>query len=225
MIDKLLDNQMKIFSKYKNLSNDKTLIQQYNALNQEMDLLKLQLTKINQLLNDTIAEKCKQELKHHQKINNPKPNVESLFRADLVPTGMTTSNLGESLKSPSSVWKMSTPPNKQTSSSIENLTKNNQVNYSQLTPKSNQANKSYNPNHHYYCLNNDTSYVKPTMITTNLKMDNNISKSIDSIYTPPSSLNSNSTSTNNNPKNPTNNLTTSLSKNILLFLFLINFIF
>ena len=47
---------MKIFSKYKNLSSEKTLIQQFNALNQEMDLLKLQLTKINQLLNDTIAE-------------------------------------------------------------------------------------------------------------------------------------------------------------------------
>lgn len=209
---------MKIFSKYKNLSSEKTLIQQYNALNQEMDLLKLQLTKINQLLNDTIAEKCKKEIKHHQQLStNQKPNAESLFRADLVPTGMTSSNLSECLKSPSSVWKMNTPPppapNKQTSGSIENVNKiSNSTNYSQMTPKSNQANnKSYNPNHHYYCLNNETSFVRPNTITTNLKMDNNMSKSIDSIYTPPSSLNSNSNNTANNPKNPNNNLTTSLS--------------
>ena len=75
---------MKIFSKYKNLSSEKTLVQQFNALNQEMDLLKLQLTKINQLLNDTIAEKCKQELKHHQqqlefKSKKDKNNAESIF--------------------------------------------------------------------------------------------------------------------------------------------------
>ena len=66
IVDKLLDNQMRIFSKYQNLSNEKTLIQQFNALNQEMDLLQLQLSKVNQLLNDTIAEKCKQELIYQQ---------------------------------------------------------------------------------------------------------------------------------------------------------------
>lgn len=65
-MDKLLDNQMRIFSKYKNLSNEKFLIQQFNALNQEMDLLQSHLAKVNQLLNDTIVEKCKHELMHEQ---------------------------------------------------------------------------------------------------------------------------------------------------------------
>jgi hypothetical protein len=126
----LLDNQIKIFSIYKNLSSEKTLIQQFNALNQEMDLLKLQLTKINQLLNDTIAEKCKQELKHHQqqmeiKNKKGKNHAESLFRADLVPIGnvMTSSNTreNEQLSSSSNLWKLNTN-NKQNSNSNENLT-------------------------------------------------------------------------------------------------------
>ena len=219
---------MKIFSKYKNLSSEKTLVQQFNALNQEMDLLKLQLTKINQLLNDTIAEKCKQELKHHQqqlefKSKKDKNNAESIFRADLVPIGnvMTSSNMreNEQLKSPSTLWKLNTS-SKQSSNSNENLTniqKNTSIhNYSQLlTPKSNPLNKSnnFNPNHHYYCLNNDSYAAKPI---TNLKMDSNISKSIDSIYTPPSSLNSNNNN-NSNSNNNQNNLTSSLGKFFVLF--------
>ena len=122
IVDKLLDNQMRIFSKYQNLSNEKTLIQQFNALNQEMDLLQLQLSKVNQLLNDTIAEKCKQELiyqqqqqkssYHQQQQNQSQPqqqqhqqqsqfsrnsNVKSdtsssLFRASLVPVGVGAVN-------------------------------------------------------------------------------------------------------------------------------------
>jgi hypothetical protein len=79
IVDKLLDNQMRIFSKYQNLSNEKTLIQQFNALNQEMDLLQLQLSKVNQLLNDTIAEKCKQELiyqqQNYQQIQQQQKNI------------------------------------------------------------------------------------------------------------------------------------------------------
>ena len=204
---------MKIFSKYKNLSSEKTLIQQFNALNQEMDLLKLQLTKINQLLNDTIAEKCKQELKHNQqqfdlKNKKTKNDLESLFRADLVPTG-NTSIIATSSQLQNETMKLNTPVKNNNCNSIENLTnnqRNSTQNYSQLlTPKSSQNTKNYNPNHHYYCLNNNDSYTKPT---SNLKLDNNISKSIDSIYTPPSSLNN----INNNTKNNTsNNLTSSLS--------------
>jgi hypothetical protein len=53
---------LRIFSQHTNLSNEKALIQQFNALNHELDLLKIQLNKVNQLLNDTIVEKCKQEL-------------------------------------------------------------------------------------------------------------------------------------------------------------------
>ena len=63
---------MRVFTKYESLSNEKSLIQQFNALTQEMDQLKLQLNKVNQLLNDTISEKCKQELMHsHPDMVNP----------------------------------------------------------------------------------------------------------------------------------------------------------
>ena len=68
IVEKLIDNQLRIFSQHTNLSNEKALIQQFNALNHELDLLKIQLNKVNQLLNDTIVEKCKQEL-NFQSIN------------------------------------------------------------------------------------------------------------------------------------------------------------
>jgi hypothetical protein len=53
---------LKIFTSYKDIANEKTLIQQLNALNYELELLKQQLTKINRLLNDTIVEKTKKEI-------------------------------------------------------------------------------------------------------------------------------------------------------------------
>lgn len=89
---------MRIFAKYKNLSNEKFLIQQFNALNQEMDLLQTHIAKVSQLLNDTIADKCKHELIHEQQhsrgaeraTSNSTAEVmekSSLFRASLVPVG------------------------------------------------------------------------------------------------------------------------------------------
>ncbi len=62
IIEKLIDNQLRIFSQHTNLSNEKALLQQFNALNHELELLTIQLNKVNQLLNDTISEKCKQEI-------------------------------------------------------------------------------------------------------------------------------------------------------------------
>jgi hypothetical protein len=202
---------MKIFSKYKHLTSEKTLISQFNALTQEMDILKLQLTKINQLLNDTIAEKCKHELKHTQelvKVNKKKKDSETLFRADLVPIGNVVNEVV--ITTPKTVWKFNT--DKHNSNSVENLVDKKQ-NYCQLsTPKSNNLNRSgnnFNPNHHYYCLDNNDSFAKP-----NLKLDSNISKSINSIYTPPSSLN----------VNPSN-LTNSLSITIIVYMKLYYLIF
>jgi len=62
IVEKLIDNQLRIFSQHSNLSNEQALIQQFNALKNEVELLKMQLCKVNQLLNDTISEKCKNEL-------------------------------------------------------------------------------------------------------------------------------------------------------------------
>lgn len=138
MIEKLLDNQMRVFTKYENLSTEKSLVQQFNALTQEMDQLKLQLNKVNQLLNDTISEKCKQELMHSQQsfqqqqqqannttVNNfnSRSDNGNLFRASLVPVGMTQQQQqqnqnqnplvnGNDTKSVSSIWKMSNSPGK-----------------------------------------------------------------------------------------------------------------
>ena len=247
IVDKLLDNQMRIFSKYQNLSNEKTLIQQFNALNQEMDLLQLQLSKVNQLLNDTIAEKCKQELiyqqqqqqtlqnHHHQQQlqqHNPQksiyqqqpnrnPNVKtdssSLFRASLVPVGMNSVTNGES-KSVPSIWKTNSPMfthkklNTNTQSnhfnSNENLNNhdskdfgNNIVNGSNSYKSSNgelnqEQNKqnSFHQHHHYYYVNNNngnnlqTSNSHTNSGSLNSKLEtNSMSKSIDSIYSPPAS--------------------------------------
>lgn len=226
IIEKLLDNQMKIFGKYENLSNEKTLIQQFNTLTLEMDQLKLQLNKVNQLLNDTISEKCKQEIIHtqqqtqaqqqqvqqqnysshnnymqHSGINstfNSKSDNGNLFRASLVPVGATNNSLvNGDTKSVSSIWKLSNTPmnelpkknlnnNGVQFSSIDNLAdeyvnkyKNN--NYAQLETPQLKTHKQYrssmyNPNHHYYYLNNIENSIK------NNKLDHNISKSIDALY-------------------------------------------
>lgn len=68
---------MRVFSRYKNLSNEKFLIQQFNTLNQEMELLQSHISKANQLLNDTIAEKCKHELIHEQQQQQQQNRVSS----------------------------------------------------------------------------------------------------------------------------------------------------
>lgn len=91
---------MRIFSKYKNLSNEKFLIQQFNALNQEMDLLQSHLGKVNQLLNDTIAEKCKHELMHEQQQHlqqrNQNNNNNLTVNSTPAPTTTSTNQNGQS---------------------------------------------------------------------------------------------------------------------------------
>jgi hypothetical protein len=106
IVEKLLDNQMKIFTKYKNLSNEKSLIQQFNALNQELDYVQTQLFKVNQTLNQTISEKCRQELL--QSSQNTQQNQEqnvnnkaNLYRASLVAVGTSSSSSGSSCGSSS----------------------------------------------------------------------------------------------------------------------------
>ena len=193
---------MQIFSKYENLSSEKTLVQQFNSLSQEMDLLKLQLNKVNQLLNDTISEKCKQELMFNQQQQqqnymsfNSKSDNGNLFRASLVPVGAQGNSLINDTKSVSSIWKLNSPQKHSHAPNLANGVQFNSIdnladdysnkqrcnnNYAQLeTPRSRQQqyrSSLYNPNHHYYYLNADTSSNKS-------KLDNNISKSIDGLYT------------------------------------------
>ena len=189
-------------------------MQQFNALTQEMDQLKLQLNKVNQLLNDTISEKCKQELMHTQQQQNKsnymqqntsnanfnsKSDNGNLFRASLVPVGNGSSNplIGDT-KSVSSIWKTSNSPGKQQVqkkistngvqfSSIDNLADDyldrKINNYAQLEmPRVKQngnpqyRSSMYNPNHHYYYLNNELQKSK---------LDSNISKSNDALYSDP----------------------------------------
>jgi hypothetical protein len=127
-----MDNQLRILSNYKNLSNEKCLIQQFNALSQELDLLKMHLIKINKLLSETITEKCKQELIHEQEQQQQLKCVDlhlnsgsvvngrglagqhgsytdssNLFRASLVPVGNINNSIN--VKSASSVWKLNSP--------------------------------------------------------------------------------------------------------------------
>ena len=167
-----------------------------------MELLQLQLNKVNQLLNDTIAEKCKQELiyqqhtqsqhqpivnRHSQNINNNRS--ESLFRASLVPVGQSQTDLKH--QSNSSVWKSSQKLDQ--FSSVENLPSeinnkyngntNNTSNYVQVPIKVNKQSphSSNGSSHYYYVTANNSS-----------KLDPNISKSIDSIH----NLNTNHSATN-----------------------------
>ena len=100
-----------------NLSNSdkQPFMHQLNVLNNEMDQLKLQLNKVNQLLNDTISEKCKQELIYTQQQQQQQNFVNfssrsdngNLFRASLIPVGINSNNNNESAKSvnSSSIWK------------------------------------------------------------------------------------------------------------------------
>jgi hypothetical protein len=143
--EKLLDNQTKIFAKYKNLSNEKTLLQQYNALNQEMELLQSQLTKVSMSLNEIISEKCRQEFvftqqqQQQQGSNKSTPQHEkaSLFRASLVAVGNgsnstdTASLTNNDTKSVSSIWKTSNSPQvphkRNASQSNDNLINQNAV--------------------------------------------------------------------------------------------------
>ena len=184
---------MGIFTKYQNLSCEKSLTQQFNALNQEMDLLRMQLEKVNQLLNDTITEKCKHELVYHQQIQNTQNkttqssqqqqmnDTSTLFRASLINPVSQTSN--ES-KSNSSVWKFSSPNvlTKQAlnQSNSQFSSTDNLLNQSGGSRPNNTKN-NYQPHHHHYYLN-----------TKNAKLAENnvISKSIDSIYSPASSTGS-----------------------------------
>ncbi|CAF0760532.1 unnamed protein product [Brachionus calyciflorus] len=184
IVEKLVDNQIGIFSKYQNLSCEKSLTQQFNALNQEMDLLKMQLSKVNQLLNDTITDKCKHELVYHQQIQNAQnksqnETTSNLFRASLVNPSI------DSKSNSSSIWKFSSPNilTKQNTSQSQNSqfsSTDNLLNQSSNKSYTTQCTKttSYQAHHHQYYLNNKLN-------------DNNIiSKSIDSVYSPASSTGS-----------------------------------
>lgn len=203
IVDKLLDNQMRVFSNYKNLSNEKSLIQQFNALNQEMDLLQSQLLKANQLLNDTISEKCKHELIHHQQqqmmqqranntnnfnqTNKPTADSSNLFRANLVPVGNeTSSNFTTNMHS---LWRAMSPTNikkQNLTGSSDNLANGvnlpirNQPQVQQPQPQQ-QQNRNQPMNQYVSQVNGNVSRL------------NDISKSIDSIYSPSSSCSSNKT--------------------------------
>ena len=244
IVDKLLDNQMRIFTKYKNLSNEKTLIQQFNALNQEMDLLQIQLSKVNQLLNDTIVEKCKQELIYEQQKQHatqkaafqnqhPPPvksrNIEvstsssskndanSLFRASLVPVGGNLNGnplIGVDSKSASSIWKTNSPSSVhkkliQSSahfSSIDNLANdyNHEKQQHQPTLSHQQSQQdlkttsSFQPNQQYQYYLNQNQNTDSDLNSYNSKLDNNMSKSIDSIYSPPTTNSTKSNTLNSN---------------------------
>lgn len=200
---------MRLLNKYENFSaGETTLMQQLTALNQEMDQLKLQLNKVNQLLNDTISEKCKQELIYTQQQQqnstqnymqmkaqnfNSKSDNGNLFRASLVPIGATNPNIGDST-SVSSIWKTSNSPGKQQKlnngvqfSSIDNLAddysssnKYKGNNYAQLeTPRVKQQYRSSAYNpNHHY-------YYLNTEMQNSIKknkLDHNFSKSIDALY-------------------------------------------
>lgn len=180
---------MGIFSKYQNLSCEKSLTQQFNALNQEMDLLKMQLSKVNQLLNDTITDKCKHELVYHQQMQNAHNKTQSsqqlndtstLFRASLI----NPVNQSSESKSNSSVWKFSSPNvlTKQTmnQSNSQFSSTDNLLNQSGGS-RPNNTKSNYQPHHHHYYLNTKNS---------KLVENNVISKSIDSIYSPASSTGS-----------------------------------
>ena len=210
---------MRIFSRYKNLSNEKTLVHQLNALNQEMDLLQIQLNKVNQLLNDTIAEKCKQELIHgNQNNNNNKNNnsnnqpktpsntvrdqSNSLYRASLVP--VVGSLNGNSNSDQKSIWKSSSPMQKRTIIQQQNLDSSNE-DYQQIhKPKlksihqitaqtsSKMSNNSYLSNQNQYYNNNSNNNENTNGSILNL---NTMSKSIDSLNM---QNNSNNINSNNN---------------------------
>jgi hypothetical protein len=199
---------MRIFSRYKNLSNEKTLVHQLNALNQEMDLLQVQLNKVNQLLNDTIAEKCKQELLHsnntnssynnnsnnHSKTssNTSKDQSNSLYRASLVPVvGSLNNNNNNEQKS---IWKSSSPMQKRNIIQQQNNLDSSNEEYQQIhKPKlksihqitaqssSKMSNNSYLSNPHQYHLNNNINTNKNETTNGSIINLNLMSKSIDSL--------------------------------------------
>jgi hypothetical protein len=207
---------MRIFSRYKNLSNERTLVHQLNALNQEMDLLQMQLNKVNQLLNDTIAEKCKQELIHSNSSNSNKSNnysnqskapstnskdqSNSLYRASLVPVVGSNSDQ-------KSIWKSSSPMQKRNIVQQQSLDSSNE-DYQQIhKPKlksihqitsqtsSKMSNNSYLTNQHQYCLNNNNNNSNNNENTNGSIINlNSMSKSIDSL----NMHNSSNNITNNN---------------------------
>ena len=111
-------------------------------MNHELELLKIQLNKVNQLLNDTIVEKCKQELNYqsieaqHQKSYqdhqqyNTKSRQEPILNPNLNPMQQykiktyfdSRTNLNDSLNQKSdnslnntSIWKQPTPQKNQQS--------------------------------------------------------------------------------------------------------------
>ena len=117
---------MRIFAQHTNLSNEKPLIQQFNALNHELDLLKIQLNKVNQLLNDTISEKCKQELNfqsieaqqqktYQEPILNPNLNpmqqykIKNYFDSHTNINELNQTQKSDGLFNNSSIWKQPTP--------------------------------------------------------------------------------------------------------------------
>ena len=171
---------MRLFSKYQNLSTEKSLTQQFNALSQEMDLLKMQLSKINQLLNDTITDKCKHELIYHQQIQNSlnrsqssqlSEDTSNLFRASLVPVSSDS-------KTNISIKKFSSPSiaNRQVLNQSNNQFNSSENLLNQSGSRQNYSKNIYQAHHHHYLLNSN-------------KMNDNklMSKSIDSVCSPTSS--------------------------------------
>jgi hypothetical protein len=184
IIEQLMDNQMKIFTKFKNLSNEKPLIEQYGALKQEIDTLKVQQNKINKLINDTIAEKCKQQLliSHNHTQNNPitiqnrqDNEKQSLFRATFVPVTAVMTSLAQvdnidAMKSTPSIWKMNSPQINLKQQNNDQIIKKESSNI--IKPTTTPS--SYQQHHHFHYLNNKN----------NNNNNNNISKSIESLYNP-----------------------------------------
>lgn len=220
IIEKLLDNQMRIYAKFKNQVTEKILVQQLNALNQEMDLLQIQLNKVNQLLNDTIAEKCKHELFYAQQkqqvLRNTNNGVNSdsntLFRASLIPVGggankssnqiMSNSFERDSKLPPpavnsSSIWKGQQAQNSPLNTfkklngpnfgSIDNLSNDSfgtHINY-QPAMMNKQYQQAYHNQHHFQQQQQQQQSSQPYMnMNTSGKLDNVMSKSIESIYSP-----------------------------------------
>lgn len=216
IVEKLLDNQTRIFAKNRNLANEKTLVQQYNALNQEMELLQIQLSKINQLLNDTIAEKCKQEIliqKETASANSAETKSNdngSLFRASLVPVGFsatsdevkligsTPNSVGESKISTvmSANWKLSSPitvgkqqQQQQQFGSIDNIANHQTNSPANLSRVDKQQPNSANISSMYVESRGGFEQLKQPSIDRiksqqlNSKLDPNMSRSSDSLYT------------------------------------------
>lgn len=87
IVERLLETQMQIFNKQKSFYNEKNLVHQYDALNQELEFIQSNLLTANQQLSEKISEKCRQELNISKQNSLAENNKSSLFRASLVAVG------------------------------------------------------------------------------------------------------------------------------------------